>query len=104
MAFSSPASSVCLCFGRLSTDLCPRTDEDKFITLGYIAQAYCEVGNFELMLHYSMEQMELANNRCNDFMKSEALLNLSKAYERLADFPKAINLGHEVYLYSLNFP
>ena len=64
------------------------------------------------MLYYSLQQMELANTRCDDFMKAEAFLNLctmkkrllnkalrhksriyhlfysfsAKAYERLADF------------------
>jgi tetratricopeptide (TPR) repeat protein len=37
--------------------------------------------------------MELANTRQDNYMKSEAFLNLSKAYERLADFSKAIAYG-----------
>lgn len=34
--------------------------------------------------------MDLANNQRDDFMKSEALLNLARANERLAEFEKAI--------------
>jgi len=64
--------------------------EDKFITLGYIAQAYCDAGDYESMLYYGLQQMELANERNDNFMKSEAFLNLSKAYERMADYAKAI--------------
>ena len=45
------------------------------------------------MLHYSLKQMELANAKQDNYMKSEAFLNLSKAYERLADFSKAISYG-----------
>uniref|UniRef100_A0A1I7ZRA3 RING-type domain-containing protein n=1 Tax=Steinernema glaseri TaxID=37863 RepID=A0A1I7ZRA3_9BILA len=67
--------------------------EDRFITLGYMAQAYCDAGDYELMLHYSLQQMELANARQDEYMKSEAFLNLAKAYERLADFSKAIGYG-----------
>ncbi len=65
--------------------------EDRFVTLGYLAQAFCEDDDFESMLRYSLQQMELANASDDAFMKSEALLNLSKAYERLADFSKAIS-------------
>uniref|UniRef100_A0A914YPD4 Rapsyn myristoylation/linker region N-terminal domain-containing protein n=1 Tax=Panagrolaimus superbus TaxID=310955 RepID=A0A914YPD4_9BILA len=67
--------------------------EDRFVTLGYIAQAYCDSADYESMLHYSLQQMELANARHDNYMKSEAFLNLSKAYERLADFSKAISYG-----------
>lgn len=45
------------------------------------------------MLYYSLQQMELANTKKDNYMKSEAFLNLSKAYERLADFSKAIGYG-----------
>lgn len=47
------------------------------------------------MLHYALQQMELANERHDEYMKSEAFLNLAKAYERLADFSKVsrINSG-----------
>lgn len=61
--------------------------------LGYMAQAFCDAGDYESMLYYSLQQMELATNRKDDLMKSEAFLNLSKAYERLADFSKAIAYG-----------
>ncbi|CAI4229685.1 unnamed protein product [Auanema sp. JU1783] len=67
--------------------------EDRFITLGYLAQAYCDGGDYEAMLHYAQLQMELANNRKDEYMKSEAFLNLAKAYERLADFSKALSYG-----------
>ncbi|CAD5210153.1 unnamed protein product [Bursaphelenchus okinawaensis] len=70
-----------------------RSVDDKFVTLGYMAQAFCDAGDYESMLYYSLQQMELANSRKDDFMKSEAFLNLSKAYERLADFSKAIAYG-----------
>uniref|UniRef100_A0A915EAC4 Rapsyn myristoylation/linker region N-terminal domain-containing protein n=1 Tax=Ditylenchus dipsaci TaxID=166011 RepID=A0A915EAC4_9BILA len=70
-----------------------RSAEDRFITLGYMAQAFCDAGDYESMLHYALSQMELANSRQDDFMKSEAFLNLSKAYERLADYSKAISYG-----------
>ncbi|EYC13138.1 hypothetical protein Y032_0045g1288 [Ancylostoma ceylanicum] len=67
--------------------------EDRFITLGYLAQAFCDSGEFEAMLHYALQQMELANERHDEYMKSEAFLNLAKAYERLADFSKALSYG-----------
>ncbi|KAI6172142.1 RING-type domain-containing protein [Aphelenchoides besseyi] len=70
-----------------------RSADDKFVALGYLAQAFCDVGDYESMLYYSLQQMELANIRRDDYMKSEAFLNLSKAYERLADFGKAIGYG-----------
>ncbi|KIH55259.1 hypothetical protein ANCDUO_14587, partial [Ancylostoma duodenale] len=70
-----------------------RNAEDRFITLGYLAQAFCDSGEFEAMLHYALQQMELANERHDEYMKSEAFLNLAKAYERLADFSKALNYG-----------
>ncbi|KAH7720893.1 rapsyn protein 1 [Aphelenchoides avenae] len=70
-----------------------RSAEDRFITLGYMAQACCDMGDYQSMLHYALQQMELANVRQDDFMKSEAYLNISKAYERLADFSKAISYG-----------
>uniref|UniRef100_A0A183CLG6 RING-type domain-containing protein n=1 Tax=Globodera pallida TaxID=36090 RepID=A0A183CLG6_GLOPA len=64
--------------------------EDKFITIGYIVQAFCDSGEFEQMLYAAVEQVDLANGHQDDFMKSEALLNLARANERLADFEKAI--------------
>uniref|UniRef100_F1KZS1 43 kDa receptor-associated protein of the synapse n=1 Tax=Ascaris suum TaxID=6253 RepID=F1KZS1_ASCSU len=67
--------------------------EDRFITLGYMAQAFCDAGDYESMLQYALQQMELANARQDEYMKSEAFLNLAKAYERLADFSKAIGYG-----------
>lgn len=63
------------------------------VTLGFLAQAFCDAGDYENMLYYSLQQMELANTRQDNYMKSEAFLNLSKAYERLADFSKAIGYG-----------
>lgn len=72
-----------------------RSADDKFVTLGYLAQAFCDAGDYESMLYYSLQQMELANTRQDDYMKSEAFLNLSKAYERLADFSKGIEAGEE---------
>lgn len=70
-----------------------RNAEDRFITLGYLAQAYCDAGDYQAMLKYALQQMELANQRQDEYMKSEAFLNLAKAYERLADFSKAIGYG-----------
>ncbi|VDM98684.1 unnamed protein product [Thelazia callipaeda] len=67
--------------------------EDRFITLGYMAQAYCDAGDYQQMLQYALQQMELANLQQDEYMKSEAFLNLAKAYERLADFSKAIGYG-----------
>lgn len=58
-----------------------------------MAQAFGDCSDYESMLHYALQQMELANLRNDDFMKCEAFLNLSKAYERLADFGKAIVYG-----------
>lgn len=58
-----------------------------------MAQAFCDASDYESMLHYALQQMELANTRNDDFMKSEAFLNLSKAYERLADYGRAIGYG-----------
>jgi hypothetical protein len=37
--------------------------------------------------------MELANSCQDDFMEAESCLNLSKAYEKLADFSAAIHFG-----------
>ncbi|EJW74448.1 hypothetical protein WUBG_14644 [Wuchereria bancrofti] len=67
--------------------------EDRFITLGYMVQVYCDASNYQQMLRYALQQMELANVQQDEFMKSEAFLNLAKAYERLADFGKAIGYG-----------
>ncbi|PAV87999.1 hypothetical protein WR25_20262 isoform D [Diploscapter pachys] len=67
--------------------------EDRFITLGYLAQAFCDAADYEGMLQYALQQMELANDKKDDYMKSEAFLNLAKAYEKLADFSKALSYG-----------
>ena len=32
-----------------------RNAEDRFITLGYLAQAYCDSGDYEMMLHYALQ-------------------------------------------------
>lgn len=58
-----------------------------------MTQAYCDAGNYKQMLRYALQQTELANTQRDEFMKSEAFLNLAKAYERLADFGKAISYG-----------
>ncbi len=63
------------------------------MTLGYLAQAYCESGEYEQMLAFALQQMDLANIHDDACMKSEAFLNLAKAYERRADFSKAISYG-----------
>uniref|UniRef100_A0A0N5ATC2 RING-type domain-containing protein n=1 Tax=Syphacia muris TaxID=451379 RepID=A0A0N5ATC2_9BILA len=65
--------------------------EDRFATLGYMAQAYCDASNYDSMLQYALQQMELANALQDEHFKSEAFLNLAKAYEKLADYSKAIS-------------
>lgn len=67
--------------------------EDRFITLGYLAQALCDQGDYEAMLSYALNQMQIATDNNDAAMKCEAFLNLSKAYERLADFTKALQYG-----------
>ncbi|GMR39669.1 hypothetical protein PMAYCL1PPCAC_09864, partial [Pristionchus mayeri] len=67
--------------------------EDRFITLGYLAQAFCDAGDCEATLHYALLQMELASDKNDEYMKSEAFLNLAKAYEKLADYSKALSYG-----------
>lgn len=67
--------------------------EDRFITLGYLAQALCDQGEYEGMLSYALSQMQLATDQNDSAMKCEAFLNLAKAYERLADFTKALQYG-----------
>ncbi|CAI5442209.1 unnamed protein product [Caenorhabditis angaria] len=67
--------------------------EDRFITLGYLAQALCDQGEYEGMLSYALAQMQLATDQNDSAMKCEAFLNLAKAYERLADFTKALQYG-----------
>lgn len=67
--------------------------EDRFITLGYLAQAFCDAGDCEATLHYALLQMELASEKNDEYMKSEAFLNLAKAYEKLADYSKALSYG-----------
>ncbi|CAD6192470.1 unnamed protein product [Caenorhabditis auriculariae] len=67
--------------------------EDRFITLGYLAQALCDQGDYEGMLSFALHQMQLATDRADATMKCEAFLNLAKAYERLADFTKALQYG-----------
>ncbi|CAG9532182.1 unnamed protein product [Cercopithifilaria johnstoni] len=74
--------------------------EDRFITLGYMVQAYCDTGNYQKMLQYALQQTELANNQQDELMKSEAFLNLAKAYERLADFGRAIGYARASLQYS----
>lgn len=56
--------------------------------MGYLAQAYCEVGNYREMLVYAMHQIDLANECQDSYMKSEAYLNLARASERLAEYHK----------------
>lgn len=55
-----------------------RNADDKFVTLGYIAQACCDAGNYDTMLYYALQQMELANISCDDHMRAEAFLNLGQ--------------------------
>lgn len=69
-----------------------RRSEDRFITMGYLAQAYCEVGNYREMLVYAMHQIDLANECDDPYMKSEAYLNLARASERLAEYHKVLKL------------
>lgn len=56
-----------------------------------MAQAYCDASNYDSMLQYALQQMELANALQDEHFKSEAFLNLAKAYEKLADYSKAIS-------------
>jgi len=87
-----------------------RTAEDKFLTSGYIVQAYCDSGDYDQMLQAvkiknlfffknnfkkAKEQVELANNQNDDLMRSEALLNLARANERLAEYEKAIDFAEQ---------
>lgn len=77
-----------------------KSAEDKFLTSGYIVQAYCDSGEFDQMHHAALQQVELANSQRDDFMKSEALLNLARANERLAEYEKAIGYAEQ----SLSLP
>ncbi|KAF7635523.1 hypothetical protein Mgra_00005065 [Meloidogyne graminicola] len=77
-----------------------KTCEDKFLTSGYIVQAYCDSGDYDQMLQAAIEQVELANNQNDDLMRSEALLNLARANERLAEYERAINFAEQ----SLSLP
>nr|CAD2174238.1 unnamed protein product [Meloidogyne enterolobii] len=72
-----------------------KTAEDKFLTSGYIVQAYCDSGDYDQMLQAAKEQVELANNQNDDLMRSEALLNLARANERLAEYEKAIDFAEQ---------
>jgi len=46
-------------------------------------------------LKKAKEQVELANNQNDDLMRSEALLNLARANERLAEYEKAIDFAEQ---------
>lgn len=65
-----------------------RTPEDRFITMGYLAQAYCESGAYQDMLAFALQQIELANAQEDAYMRAEAFLNLARANERVAEFHK----------------
>lgn len=65
-----------------------------------MVQVYCDLGNYQHMLKYALRQVELANIEQDENMKSEAFLNLAKAYERLADFGKAISYSRASLQYT----
>jgi len=68
-----------------------RNGEDKFITLGYLAQAQCDCGRYESMLAYSEEQIRLAESLGQAAMTSEAYLSVARACERTSQFARALD-------------
>lgn len=72
-----------------------RNADDKFITLGYLAQANCEAGRYRDMLVYALHQIDLANENDDAYMRAEAYLNLARANERMAEFHKAVSYGRQ---------
>lgn len=68
-----------------------KSHQEKFITLGYLAQANCEAGRYRDMLVFGLQQIDIANDQDDSYMRAEAYLNLARANERLAEFHKAVS-------------
>ncbi|XP_006814329.1 43 kDa receptor-associated protein of the synapse-like [Saccoglossus kowalevskii] len=64
---------------------------DKFVALGYLAWAHCEWGKYRDMLHYSVQQIDVANETNSNEMRAEAYLNLARSNEKLCEYHKAIS-------------
>lgn len=64
--------------------------DDKFSTLGYIIMALHDMGKYRTMLDYAIQQIDLANEVNDIFMKCEAYLNLAVSNARVSEFHKAV--------------
>lgn len=65
---------ICQCFFSQGNQLISfRNPEDRFITLGYLAQAFCDAGDCEATLHYALLQMELASEKNDEYVASAQL-------------------------------
>uniref|UniRef100_A0A915KUE0 RING-type domain-containing protein n=1 Tax=Romanomermis culicivorax TaxID=13658 RepID=A0A915KUE0_ROMCU len=85
----SPCSTSFFC--RTSSLHKLKSVQDKFLTNGYLAEAYAERGRYEKMLKHALIQLQLANEQEDDSMRARAYLTLAKANEKLGEFDRSIN-------------
>lgn len=81
-----------------------RRADDRFITLGYLTQASCESGRYRDMLMHALQQIDLANEQDDNYMRAEAYLNLARANERMAEYHKAVSYGRHCLQYKSQDP
>ncbi|XP_013380010.1 43 kDa receptor-associated protein of the synapse [Lingula anatina] len=63
----------------------------KFQTLGHLANASSDLGKYRDMLVYAIQQIDIANERENTYMRAEAYLNLARGNERIGEYHKAVS-------------
>lgn len=75
-------------------------DSERFATMGYLCQAYCDWGKYREMLDFAFQQLDIANEVDSPNMRAEAYLNLARGNERLGDYHKAVSYcRHSIYNY-----
>ncbi|KAL7632023.1 UNVERIFIED_CONTAM: hypothetical protein RMT77_017657 [Armadillidium vulgare] len=73
-------------------------DNDRFVTLGYLAQAHMDWGRYRELLDYGFQQLDIANELDSPMLRAEAYLTLAKGNERLGNLEKALTYcRHSLY-------
>ena len=68
-----------------------KDSKSRFVVLGHLAHVYGEWGFAREMMHYAVQQMDIASELESDELKSESYLNLAKSNERLCEYHKSLS-------------
>ncbi|XP_037070888.1 43 kDa receptor-associated protein of the synapse homolog [Pollicipes pollicipes] len=75
-----------------------RREQDRFITLGYLCQAYMHWGKYRELVELAFQQLDIANSMEDNVLRAEAYLNLARGNERMGALDSALQYcRHSLY-------